>query len=180
MLFRSDIVRLSVIGVAIFLAWNLWRGRALVPLYYVSLLVLVSLVASFVVQFVGVTAAIEPANIAAIALALVGCTGGGAIWEQEIGGALAGMRVYTPFAVRDLLSWRWVMKGVDRIGAGPTALVYLLVFGAAIAAVALTVQPVGPSTDRTALVLSLAPTALFAVLSAWYVYRGARHLVPGA
>ena len=66
----EDIVRLAVIGVAIFLAWNLWRGRALIPLYYMCGLVLVSLVASFIVQVENFGAAIDPANIAAISFAL--------------------------------------------------------------------------------------------------------------
>lgn len=176
----EDIVRLAVIGIAIFLAWNLWRGRALVPLYYLSLLVLVSLVASLVAQVEALTLAIEPANVAAIAFALAGCTGGSALWEQEMGRDLEGIRVYAPFTFSDLLSWRGALKVVDRIGAGPAVLTYLLVFGLAIAGVALTVHPVGPFADRTALVLSLAPTGLFAVLSAWYLYRGVRRLVPGA
>ena len=39
----------------------------------------------------------------------------------------------------------------------------------------------GDPSDRTAFVLALAaPTALFAVLNTWYLYRGSRRLVPGA
>jgi hypothetical protein len=176
----EDIVRLAVIGVAIFLAWNLWRGRALVPLYYMTWAVLVSLLASFIVQLEDFSAAIDLANIAAISLALAACTGSSALWQQEIGRDLEGTRVYAPFAFSDLRSWRGVLKAVDRIGAGPTALIYFLIFALAIAAVAVTVRPVGPAADRTAFVLSLAPTLLFAVLSAWYLYRGTRRLVPGA
>ncbi len=175
----EDIVRLAIIAIAIFLAWNLWRGRALIPLYYVSWLVLISLGASFIVQAENVTVAIEPANIAAIAFALAGCAGGGVLWQQEIGRALESTRIYAPFTLSDVLSWRAVLKAVDRIGAGPAVLVYLLVFVLVIAAVALTVHP-GPSNDRTVFVLALAPTALFAVLSAWYLYHGVRRLVPGA
>ena len=176
----EDIVRLAVIGVAIFLAWNLWRGRALIPLYYMCGLVLVSLVASFIVQVENFGAAIDPANIAAISFALAACAGSSTLWQQEIGRDLEGTKVYAPFALADLRSWRALLKTVDRIGAGPAALIYLLVYAIAIAAVAATVRPVGPGADRAAFVFSLAPTALFALLSTWYLYRGARRLVPGA
>src|SRR5713226_3101 len=99
----EDIVRLGVIGVAIFLAWSLWRGRAVIPLYGISWLVLISLVASFVAQVENLSAAIEPANIAAIAFALTGCVGAGVMWQQEIGRVLEGTRVYGPFALSDVL-----------------------------------------------------------------------------
>ena len=176
----EQIVKLVVIGFAIVLAWNLWRGQATIHLYFLCVLVLLALATAAMAQILDLMPVIEPASLAAIGLSLAGCTGGSVLWQQEMRRDLEGTQLYRPLLATDLLSWRGWLKAVDRIGAGPAAVSYLALFALAIAGVALTVLPSGPAGDRTAAVVSLAPTAFFAVLSAWYLYRGVRHLVPGA
>jgi uncharacterized membrane protein len=82
--------------------------------------------------------------------------------------------------LRDLLSWRAWLKLVDRVGARWAALLYFAVYMVAITA-AITITFVDSSTDRTIYtILPATAPALFAVLSTAWIYKSARHLVPGA
>lgn len=177
----QQIATLAVIGFAILVAWNLWRGTTgFIHLYVLSVLVLLALVSAMVAQVFDLRPVIEPANLAAIALSLAGCASSPRLWQEEMEGDLKDTELYRPLAPSDWFSWRGWLKAVDRIGAGAAALAYLGLFGVVIAGVALTVQPVGPAADRGPSLFALAPAAVFAGLSTWYLYRGVRRLVPGA
>lgn len=172
---------LGIIGFATLVSWNLWRGRTgILKLYLLSLLVLAALIVAAAAQALGAAGLTETANVVAIVFSVAGCATSPGLWQQEMRADLQAMQLYRPLAVGDLASWRGWLKAVDRLGAAWAALGYLLVFCAALAAAGATIRPPGPIPDRGPFLLALAPTALFALLSSWYIYRGARRLVPGA
>lgn len=172
---------LGIIAFATLVAWNLWRGQTgILKLYLLSLLVLAALVLAAVAQTLDAPGLTETANSVAIFFSLAGCTTRPGLWQQEIGADLRETHIYDPLRPGDLVSWRGWLKAVDRCGAAWAALAYLLAYAIALLAVGLTIRPPGPASDRGAFLLALAPIALFALLSSWYIYRGARRLVPGA
>ena len=176
----GQIVVLVVLGYAIFLAWSLSRGRtAGVPLYGLAVVIGLSLVVGAVAQVLSAEGAIEALNMTAIALSLAALPSHPSLWEEQMKADLQRIRLVQPLRPSDLLSWRGWLKLVDRIGAKRAALVYVALFGVAIA-LALAATRGGPA-DRTVytIVPALAP-AVFAVVSAKWIYQGARRLVPGA
>ncbi|MSQ24409.1 MAG: hypothetical protein EXR58_07670 [Chloroflexi bacterium] len=179
----SQAVILVILGLATLLGWNFWRGRTgILPLYYVSVVILVALVIATGSQVLQLSGFIEPANAAAIYIALSACATNPTMWRQEVSKDLERTRLYAALRPRDFLSWRGWLKVVDRIGAVRAVLVYLALFLAGLVGTALTAQPttVSLAPDRAPYVLVLAPVVLFALLSAWYLYLAARRLVPGA
>jgi hypothetical protein len=176
----TEIFDLVIIALATIIGYTVWRGVGLFRLYWLVALLLGALAVATVGQLLQLAPVMEPANLVAIAFSCAGLASSPTLWRDEIRKNMEGLVIYGPFEARDLLSWRAWLRLVDRQGARSAALIYLGIFTIAIAAAASTVQPSNPSGDRMALVLSLAPVAVFAVLSSYYLYRGARRLVPGA
>src|SRR5947208_3363133 len=176
-----DLVILVVIALATILCWSFWTGHRSVRLYFLSLVDLVGLLVATAAQLLGLQIVAEPANVAAIAFSFAGCSAGPALWREEIRKDLEKTaRLYAPFAAADLLSWRGLLKVVDRLGARGAALVYVVPLLVGLAAVEATVSLSPLSTDRTPFLIGLAPVAAFAALSGWYLYAAARRYVPGA
>lgn len=177
----GQILGLGVVAFAIVLGWGFWRGKAgILRLYLLSVVVLGALIIAAAAQLLNLENVIEPANAVAIAFSLAGLASGPSLWQQELRNDLQRARLYLPLSGRDLLTWGAWLKLVGRVGAARAAGGYLALFSLAFVAAALTVRPPGPSSDRTFFVVALAPSGLFAVLSAWYLYRGTRRVVPGA
>jgi hypothetical protein len=175
------LLNVAVLGMATFLCWSFWSGKRTIPLYALSLIALIGLLLAAVTQFLQITTLLEPANALAIGFSFAGCAAGPSLWQDEIRQDLEkAPRLYAAFTSRDLLSWRGLLKLVDRMGSLRTALVYLLPWVAGLAALETTLRPSGPLFDRTFVWLAHAPIAAFALLSAWYLYRATRRLVPGA
>lgn len=177
----GQILILLVLVFATFLSWSYWRGRkGILRLYIISIVVLIALVSAAASQALQIASVIEPANLIAIAFSVAGCGTNPTLWREEIRADLEQTELLAPLAPGDLFSWKGLLKAVDRIGARLAALAYLALFVAGLVAAGATVQPTGPVPDRTPFLLALTPVALFALLSTWYFYRGARRLVPGA
>jgi hypothetical protein len=172
---------LGVLLFSVYLAWSLSRGRTSgVPLYAVSVAVMVALLSAAVVQLVGTSELIEPLNVVAMALSLAALPAGPSLWEEQMAHDLSATRLYRPMQPTDVLSWRAWLKLVDRCGARGASLVYLGVFAVAILA-ALFAPRVGPSDEQAAFALiTVSSPTLFAFLSTIWIYRSARRIVPGA
>lgn len=177
----KTIAMLVVIGSATIVGWSFWRGHKLMKLYLLSATVLVGLVLATVAQIVAIDGLAEAANGAAIAFAFAGACTAPSLWRDEIRQDMDRMPgVIGLFEARDFLSWKGFLKLVDRIGARGAALSYLVPFAVLLTLVELTIRPPGPDFDRGFYLIAFAPVVIFAFLSAWYVYRAARRLVPGA
>jgi hypothetical protein len=177
----GQLVILGTLLFAVYCGWSLSRGRPPgVTLYALAVAVLVSLVGAAAAQLVGAAAVIEPLNVVAIALSLAALPASPSMWEEEVDRALRTTRLYQAVRPSDLLSWKAWLKLVDRIGARRAGLAYLGVFAAAIVG-ALVAPRLGPSTEQAAFaVVTVVSPGLFALLSAGWIYRSARRLVPGA
>lgn len=177
----GDIFTLVVLLFAVYVAWSLSRGRTGgVHLYWICLAVVVSLLLAAAAQIAEVKGLIEPLNVVAIALSLAALPATYSLWEDEIGRNLNATRLYQPVRPGDFLSWKAWLKLVDRIGAKRAGLAYLGVFGLAILA-ALVAPRVGQSDEQAAFALvAVVSPSLFAALSAAWIYRSARRLIPGA
>ena len=177
----GQIIVLLVLLFALFLGWSLSHGRSAgVPLYLLAIGIPIALLAGGVAQVLNADAAVEALNVVAIALSLAALPSQPSLWHEQMQADLARIRLVHPLRPRDLTSWQAWLKLVDRIGAGPAALIYFGIYAVAIA-IALAATFAGRSSDRTiyTLLATLAPV-LFAVLSTAWIYRGARRLVPGA
>ena len=177
----GQIFALLVLLFALILGWSLSRGHSIgVSLYVLSIIIVIALIASSVAQLLDARSAVEALNVTAIALALAALPAHPTLWQDQMRADLQRIRLVQPLRLQDLLSWRAWLKLVDRIGARWAALLYFTVYVAAItAAVAITL--VDSSADRTIYtILPASAPALFAVLSTAWIYKSARHLVPGA
>lgn len=177
----GQIFALIMLLFALVLGWSLSRGHSIgVPLYALSIVIVIALIAGSIAQLLDARSAVEALNVTAIALALAALPAHPTLWQEQMQADLQRIRLVQPLRPRDLLSWRAWLKLVDRIGARWAALLYFAVYLAAIAA-AVTITFVDSSADRSIYTIlpALAP-ALFAVLSTAWIYQGARRLVPGA
>lgn len=177
----GQILILAILLFCVYLGWSLSRGRTGgVRLYVVPCAIGGSLLGAAGAQALGLGAAAEALNSAAIGLSLAALPSGGALWENEMRADLARTRTYQVARPADLLSWSAWLKLVDRVGARTAALGYLGGFAVAIGlALAATLRTRPDLEPGFALIALLAPS-LFALLSAWWVYGAARRLVPGA
>ncbi len=175
------LLNVVVLALATFFGWSFWSGKQTIPLYLLSLTALIGVALAGVSQALQLTNLIESANTVAIAFSFAGCAAGPTLWRQEIERDLERTpRLYSAFAFRDFLSWQGVLKLADRYGPRDAGLIYLAPWATLLAVLELTTTPSGPLFDRTYLWLAHAPIAIFALLSAWYVYRSLRRLVPKA
>lgn len=176
----AQISILIIIGTATVVGWSLLRGATLFRLYWLALLVLAGLIVAAAGQIMAVRSVAETAILFAITFSFAGWASSPTLWRNELRRDLESTVLYARFEPRDLRSWRAWLKLVDRWGAATASLAYVAILLAPLAAAAATVQPTGPANERTPMMLALVPVAIFALLSAWYLYRGARRLVPGA
>jgi hypothetical protein len=88
-------------------------------------------------------------------------------------------RVYQSLRASDLVSWRAWLKLVDRLGARGAAVAYFGVFCLGVGLELLALGITQPSTQLF-LLLALSAPALFGALSAIWIYRGVRRVMPGA
>jgi len=177
----GQIIVLGILLFSVFLGWSFSRGRtAGVRLYLLSVTVAISLLAGAVSQLVSAAGAVESLNIIAIALSLAALPSGPTLWEEQIREDLEHTRLYGSLEPADLLSWKAWLKLVDRLGAARAALGYLGIYAAAILAAALAIWQAGPGGDRGFATVVLLIPAMLAALSAAWLYRAARRLVPGA
>lgn len=177
----TQVIVLAVLAFAIYLAWNVFRSRTGgIPLYLVCVAIAASLVGSAAAQLTDLNAAIEPLNVIAVALSLAAMPAPFNLWEQQMARDLQRTRVYGSLRPADLLTWRAMLKLVDRLGARGAALVYLGGFTVALLLpLAATIRS-QPADAGLLVAVTIGVPAAFALLSALWVYRGARRLVPGA
>jgi hypothetical protein len=177
----AQIFVLAVLLFALVLGWSLSHGHtAGVSLYLLALVIPLSLLAGSVAQLAGVNGAVEALNVIAIALSLAALPSHPTLWEEQMRVDLRKTRLVQPVSAGDLVSWRAWLKLVDRVGARRAQLLYLGLYAVAILA-ALAASVVGAPGDRTIYTtLAVLAPAVFGLLSAMWVYRGARALVPGA
>jgi hypothetical protein len=178
----GHVLILVTLLLALFLGWSYSRSRpGPVPLYALALAILASLASAAITESMRLPAATEVLNVVAIAFSLAALPSSPSLWEAELQKALQGTRVYRSLAPGDFRSWRGWLKLVDRIGAARAALVYLAPFALALTAEAAVAGSAWPGADTRgfALVALLAPLT-FALLSSLWLYRAARHLIPGA
>ncbi len=177
----SQVFALIMLLFALVLGWSLSRGHSIgVPLYVLSIVIAIALIAGSIAQLLDARSVVEALNVTAIALALAALPAHPTLWQDQMRADLQRIRLVQPLRLRDLLSWRAWLKLVDRVGARWAALLYFAVYLIAITA-AITITFVDSSADRTIYtILPAAAPALFAVLSTAWIYKSARHLVPGA
>ncbi len=177
----SQVFALIMLLFALVLGWSLSRGHSIgVPLYVLSIVIAIALIAGSIAQLLDARSVVEALNVTAIALALAALPAHPTLWQDQMRADLQRIRLVQPLRLRDLLSWRAWLKLVDRVGARWAALLYFAVYMVAITA-AITITFVDSSTDRTIYtILPATAPALFAVLSTAWIYKSARHLVPGA
>ena len=175
------ILILAILVLALVLGWSHWHGApGPVGLYPIAAAILLSLLGAAVAEAAGLPRVVELLNVSAIALSLAALPSGGGLWESQLRQDFEEMRVYHRFRAADWLSWRGWLKLVDRIGARPAALLYLTAFTLGLAAELVAVVPSRPASDRELALLALSAPLLFALFSAFWVYRGATRLIPGA
>jgi hypothetical protein len=175
------LLNVVVLAVATFLCWSFWSGKRTIPLYALALTALVGLLLASLCQLLNISVLVEPANALAIGFSFAGCAAGPSLWRDEMRKDLEkAPRLYAPLTTQDLRSWQGMLKLVERMGALKAALVYLAPWVVGLAVLELTLRPSGPLFDRTFVWVAHAPIAAFALLSAWYLYRASRRLVPGA
>lgn len=173
------LLNVVVLAIATILCWSFWSGRRSIPLYALSLIALAGLVGAALAQLFELSALVETATALAIGFSFAGSAAGPSLWREELRKDLEkAPRLYTALTASDLLSWQGLLKLVDRSGSRKAALTYLLPWVVGLIALEVTWRPVTPMSDRTFVWVAHAPIAAFALLSAWYVYRAARRLVP--
>ena len=177
----GQVIVLAILALAIYLAWNVFRGRTGgIPLYLVCVAIAASLLGSAAAQLMALAAAIEPLNVLTVSLSLAAMSAPFSLWEQQMARDLQSTRVYGSLRPADLLTWRAMLKLVDRAGARGAALIYLGGFAlAVVVALAATVRA-QPADAILLVAVTIGVPAAFALLSAFWIYRSARRLVPGA
>jgi hypothetical protein len=176
---RSVLV-IAILMFAIYVGWGYMSGRrGRVPLYVVALIVGISMFGAALAQLVQQSGAAEAFNVACIALSLAALASPPALWEVQLREDWERARLYQSLKGSDLVSWRAWLKLVDRLGARGAALAY---FGVFCVGVGLELLVLGITQPSTAFFLMLALTApvLFGAVSATWIYRGVRRVMPGA
>jgi hypothetical protein len=169
-----------ILAGAIYLAWSYSRGvTSRVPIYALPVIVTLSLLAAAVAQLLGAAGVVEVLNVAAIAFSLAALATTPRLWRLQVQDDLQRTKVVEAFQPADLLSWRWWLKLVDRVGAGRAALCYLGVLAVAVVIALATLG--GVASDERGLAAIPALIVLpFAGLSAFWLYRAAIRLIPDA
>jgi hypothetical protein len=174
-------VQLLVLGVLIFsiyLGWSLSRGHTRgVRLYLVALVVALSLFGAAASQVLGVPALVESLNVMAPALSLGALPSGPTLWEDQVRADLSATRLYRPLMPADMLSWKAWLKVVDKLGAMQAALGYMGLFVVALILDFAALMSAADAGDRAFAIAPLSAPGLFAILSAFWLYRAARRLV---
>jgi hypothetical protein len=176
-----DVATLVILVVAVYFAWRIMKGSlGGVPLYGLVIAVPLCLLGVAFAALFENRPLVEVLTVAAVALSLAILPASPGLWEDELSADLRGTHVFQVIRAGDALSWRAWLKLVDRMGAGRAALVFLSVeavaIGCALPALLTISAEVPPGF---ALVTLLAPS-LLAALAAFWLYRAARRLVPGA
>ena len=172
---------LVILALALVLGWSHWHGASgPVGLYPITAAILLSLCGAALAEAAGLPRHVELLNVSAIALSLAALPSGAALWESQLRRDFERTRVYHAFRPDDWLTWRGWLKLVDRLGARAAALLYLAAFGLGLAAEVAATLPSRPAPDRDLALLALSAPLLFALFSAFWVYRGATRLIPGA
>lgn len=175
------IVVLGVLAFSVYLAWGYFRGGARgIPLYGISLVVVASLLGAAGAELLGLSGAVEALNLAAIALSTAALASSPGLWEDQLRTDLQRTRLFQAMRPEDFLSWQGWLKGVDRLGATRAALAYLSVFAVATGGDLVVQWLARPGTDSGLFLIALVAPCLFGSLSALWLYRGARRLIPGA
>ncbi len=176
-----DLATLAILIVSVYFSWRVIKGSlGGVPLYALVIAVPLCLFGVAIAALLEHRPLVELLTVAAVAFSLAVLPASPRLWEDELSADLKRTRVFQVLRAGDVLSWRAWLKLVDRIGAGRAALVFLGLEAVAIACALpalLTISAEVP--PGFALVTLLAP-ALLAALAAFWLYRAARRLVPGA
>ena len=176
-----QILVLATLLFSVYLGWTLSRGHAgRIRLYIIAGVIALSLYGAALAQVFQSTGLVEALYVVALGLSLGMLPAGPWLWEEQIRRDLEATRLYTRFVLRDLASWKAWLKLVDRVGAARASLAYLALFVLAIVGVIATLLLRGPDTDRAFALAPLSAPGLFCILSAIWIYRTARRLVPGA
>jgi hypothetical protein len=178
----GQVLILGVLGFSVYLGWRYSRGGGAgsLPLYVVSVVVVLSLLGAAGAEALDLAGAVEALNVTAIALSLAAMTSGPGLWEEAIRGDLQRTRLYHAIRLRDFLSWVGWLKLVDRAGATRAALTYLGIFGIAVASEILVARDRRLASEGQFFYVALAAPGLFAVLSTIWIHQGARRVIPGA
>jgi hypothetical protein len=176
------IVVLAVLLFAVYVGWGFMSGRCgRVPAYIVSAIVVLSLFGAAACQLLGLAGASEALDVAwfSMSLAALASPRRPSIWEIQLRDDWDRARVYQPLKPGDFVSWRGWLKVVDRLGARPAALAYLglVVFGVVCRMAVWSLVRAG---FEPFLLLALFAPFLFGVFSTVWLYRGVRHVMPGA
>jgi len=177
----SRIVTVLILAFALYAGWSfLHGGRGRVSLYAVAACIAVSLFGALPAAALRMRGAVEALTLAAISLSLAALASTPGLWEAQLRAAREHARVYQRFRPRDFLSWRGWLKVVDRIGARSAAMGYFGVFALGTVGQLLVAWLSEPQVDRPFFLVALLAPLLFSVVSAIWVYRAVRRVLPGA
>jgi hypothetical protein len=177
----TQIAVLIVLGLAVYLCWNLLRGRTGgIRLYWVAAGVPLALLSAGVAQALSFAGAVEVLNLASIGFALAALPAGPELWQSQMAADLQRTRLFQPVRAEDLLTWSGCLKLVDRIGAQRAAMAYLAASALALAAAGLSFMLVQPGDAPVYGLLSLIPVGIFTITCTMWMYRSARRLVAGS
>ncbi len=174
------VVVIAVLMLAVYVCFSFMGGRkGRIRLYVLSLIVALCLFGAGVAQLTGLVGVVEMLNVACITLSLAALVSTPPLWEEQLRDDLEHARVYQSMRLRDFASWRGWLKLVDRIGARKATLVYFSVFVLGVVVQVFVFGLAQPDLQPFVLLALLAPF-LFAALSALWIYRGVRRVMPGA
>ena len=176
-----DIATLAILMIAVYFAWRVMKGSlGGVPLYALVVAVPLCLLGVALAAFVGSKPLVELLTVAAVGLSLALLPAGPRLWEDELSADLKQTRVFQVIRAGDATSWSAWLKLVDRIGAGRAALVFLAVEAVAIACALPALLAISAEVPPGFALVTLLAPILLASFAAFWLYRAARHLVPGA
>jgi hypothetical protein len=177
----TDIATLIILVVALYFAWRIAKGsNGGVPLYALAIGVPLCLFGVALAALVGNTPIVELLTVTAVAFSLALTVATPRFWEDELRADLEKTRVFQTLRAQDALSWTAWLKLVDRIGAARSALLFLLLEIVAMACAFPALLAVSAGIPVGFVLLTFAIPSLYAGLAAFWLYRAARRLVPGA
>jgi hypothetical protein len=176
-----DLATLGILIVAVYFAWRVMKGSlGGVPLYVLVIAVPLCLFGVALAALVQNRSLVEVLTVAAVAFSLAVLPASPRLWEDELSADLQRTRVFQVIRAGDALSWRAWLKLVDRIGAGRAALVFLGLEVVAIACALPALLAISAEVPPGFALVTLLAPSLLAAFAAFWLYRAARRLVPGA
>ena len=177
----TQIAVLIVLVLAVYLCWNLLRGRTGgIRLYWVAVAVPLALLAAGVTQALNLSGAAEVLTLASIAFSLAALPAGPELWQSQMAADLQRTRLFQPLRLDDALGWSAWLKLVDRMGARRAAFAYLAASAVALMASGVSFFLTRPGDAPGYGLLSLVPIGIFVVMCTTWIHRSARRLVAGS